>query len=304
MSVFESGTKLDLFGDRMDLNALRLMASAHKLWMRNERGGKRADLSLKTLRQFRLTGIDLTRAKLTGVQLLRCDLTEAKFFEADFFGANLSESLFVRTDCRGADFRGAQLSGADFSEARLTGSDFREGLLMVNVDGDTRPAGHDTASGNGRIGMTCANLEGAKLRAAVAQKCDLSGANLRNADLSNADLSEACLKDADLRGSNLSGCNLMGARMNRANVEGAKLDGARLKGANIHGVAIDKAYSKNIDISETIAVDDSTRAVPGVHERLIAHELWVSSNGGEGERADFSGADLSGVDPRFLRVPP
>ncbi|HEY4164546.1 MAG TPA: pentapeptide repeat-containing protein, partial [Dongiaceae bacterium] len=177
------------------------------------------------------------------------------------------------------------------------GSDFRDGMLLVSVNGEAKPAEHEADPvGNRRIGMARANLEGARLRSALAQKADLSGANLRNADLSNADLSDASLKDADLRGSNLSGCNLTGARLNRANIEGAKLDGARLKDANIHGVAIAKALSKNLDISEAISVDDSAEAARGMHDRLAAHELWVSSNGDKGERADFSETDLSGVD--------
>ena len=39
---------------------------AHKLWLRNERGGKRADLSLKVLRNYTLPGIDLTRSWMVG----------------------------------------------------------------------------------------------------------------------------------------------------------------------------------------------------------------------------------------------
>jgi uncharacterized protein YjbI with pentapeptide repeats len=284
-------------GTNVEIDALKAMLLAHKLWLRNERGGRRADLSLKVLRNYTLPGIDLTRGKLTGVQLIQCDLSDAKLFEADLFGANLAKTIFIRADCRGVDFRGAQLSGADFSEAKLSGCDFRDGMLMVSVDGSAKPAEHERDTDlNARIGMTRANLEGARLRSAVARKADLSGANLRTADLTTADLTDASLKDADLRGSNLSGCNLTGVRMNRANIEGAKLDGAKLKDANIHGVAFDKALFNHLDVSEAIAVDDSTEAALGIRDRLTAHELWVSSNGAEGERGDFTASDLSGVD--------
>jgi len=67
----------------VEIDALKGMLLAHKLWLRNERGGRRADLSLKVLRNYTLPGIDLTRGKLTGVQLIHCDLTDAKLFEAD-----------------------------------------------------------------------------------------------------------------------------------------------------------------------------------------------------------------------------
>src|SRR6185369_14850145 len=52
----------------------------------------------------------------------------------------------------------------------------------------------------------------------------------------------------------------------------------------------------HLDVSEVISVDDSSEAALGIRERLTAHELWVSSNGAEGERANFSDTDLSGID--------
>ena len=51
----------------MELDALRAMLVAHKLWLRNERGGKRGDLSLKVLRNYTLPGIDLTRRAVDAI---------------------------------------------------------------------------------------------------------------------------------------------------------------------------------------------------------------------------------------------
>src|SRR5690606_31479977 len=103
-------------------------------------------------------------------------------------------------------------------------------------------------------------------------------------------------KDCDLRGANLKGCNLTGAMLNRAAIDGAKLEGAILKDANIHGVEIEKASYTNLDLSESISVDDSPAAALHIADLVLAHEQWVETSGTVGARADFSGLDLSGID--------
>jgi hypothetical protein len=74
--------------------------AAHKLWLNDEEGGVKADLS----------GADLREADLSGADLR----------EADLSGADLRE----------ADLSGADLSGADLSEANLSGA--KELLSAVN----------------------------------------------------------------------------------------------------------------------------------------------------------------------------
>ena len=125
----------------MDVQALKALLVAHRAWLRNERGGKRADLSLKTLRDLKLVNLQLPRSKMTGVQLLNCDLSGANVSESDLFAANLAGTKFIGADCRDCDFRGANLVGADFSEAQLSGTDFREGSLLVNTGGNMADKG-------------------------------------------------------------------------------------------------------------------------------------------------------------------
>lgn len=126
-------------GAEVELDDLKSILVAHRAWLRNERGGRRADLSLKVLRDVKLPNVQLPRAKLTGVQLINCDLSGGKIHECDFFAANLAGTKFVGADCHDSDFRGANLMGADFSEAILSGTDFREGSLLVNSGGQMAP---------------------------------------------------------------------------------------------------------------------------------------------------------------------
>ena len=71
---------------------LEVFLRKHKLWLRGEEGGERADLS----------GADLYRADLSGA-----DLSGADLYRANLSGANL-----YRADLSGADLYRANLSGA------------------------------------------------------------------------------------------------------------------------------------------------------------------------------------------------
>ena len=144
--------------------------------------------------------------------------------------------------------------------------------------------------------MNRADLTGAKLRNSIVRKADFSGAVLRNADLSGANFNGSTLKDVDLRGANLANCDLSGTQLNRAVVEGAFLDGVVLTDANVHGVDLKNAIYNSLDTSVTISVDDSAETQALIGEMIVAHESWVTSSGLEGQRADFSNADLSGLD--------
>ena len=46
----------------MDVQQLKEIITAHRAWLRNERGGRRADLSLKVLRDLNLKGLNLPKA--------------------------------------------------------------------------------------------------------------------------------------------------------------------------------------------------------------------------------------------------
>ena len=85
----------------------------HKMWLRNDPEGERADL----------TGVNLYGAYLRGADLTGADLVRADLVRADLRGADLIGADLVRADLRGADLRGANLYGADLREADLTGAD-------------------------------------------------------------------------------------------------------------------------------------------------------------------------------------
>ena len=279
-----------------DKEALELI-TAHRRWLYNDRRGKRADLSLRTLRSLDLRGVDLTRAKLTGAQFINCNLDGAILVEADLFGVNLSGTSFRKANCHSADFRGAILAATDFTEAILKACDFRDGTLLVSVAGTVAPPAMEKSSGDSGTKMSRADLAGARLHHAVIKRTDMSAAVLRKADLSGANLTGSSLKDADLRGANLTGCDLSRTLMNRALVDGANLSGAVLRDANVYNVDFSNAaYLDILDLKETISVDDSAEAAAAIAEQIKAHEDWVESSGAKGTRADFMGRDLSAVD--------
>ena len=94
----------------------------HALWINNESGGERADLSGAYLSgaylyQADLRGADLSGAYLRGANLSGANLRGAYLYQADLRGADLSGA-----DLRGADLRGANLSGAYLRGANLSGA--------------------------------------------------------------------------------------------------------------------------------------------------------------------------------------
>ena len=89
--------------------------AAHKLWLNNEEGGVRADLS----------GANLSGANLRGANLSWANLSEANLSGANLRGANLSGA-----NLRGANLRRADLSGANLFEANLSRA--KELLPAVN----------------------------------------------------------------------------------------------------------------------------------------------------------------------------
>ena len=145
----------------------------HKMWLRNDPEGERADL----------TGVNLYGAYLRGADLTGVNLYEAYLRGADLTGADLVRADLVRADLRGADLIGADLRGADLIGADLVRADLRG-----------------------------ADLRGANLYGADLREANLRGADLRGANLYGADLREADLTGADLTGADLTGADLTGAR--------------------------------------------------------------------------------------------
>ena len=153
----------------------------HKLWLNDEEGGVKADLSGANLRKANLSGADLSGANLSGADLSGANLSGANLSGADLSGANLSGANLSGADLSGANLSWANLSWADLSGADLSGAN----LSWAN--------------------LSWADLSGADLSWANLSGADLRGANLRKANLSGADLSWANLSGADLRKADLSG---------------------------------------------------------------------------------------------------
>ena len=206
-------------------------------------GGRRIDLSGRTLRGLDLSGLDFKSAKLTGADLFGADLTTANLRGADLSGAILNRTTIIRTDFSGADLHGAAFMrpsvstslSYEFAEApRFSGADMRGVRLTSHMEG---------------VDFRGVNLAGAKLgphepRADISSMpssmlihCDFSGAIMTDIDLSRAvltfsrfvgaDLRRATLDLADLTRADLSGADLTDADLSGANLDGAILSGAK-----------------------------------------------------------------------------
>ena len=104
----------------MTKEELDLILAAHKAWLNDEEGGKRADLSGAVLSGANLSGANLRWADLSGA-----DLSGAVLSGADLSGANLSGADLSWADLSGAVLSGANLSGANLSGANLSGANLR-----------------------------------------------------------------------------------------------------------------------------------------------------------------------------------
>ena len=111
----------------MDKEQLKEVLEKHKLWILEDEGGERADLS----------GADLSDANLSGADLSGANLRDADLRWADLSGANLSFANLGAADLGAADLRGADLSGANLSGANLSGANLSRAYLR---DADLRGA--------------------------------------------------------------------------------------------------------------------------------------------------------------------
>ena len=160
---------------------LKKILEAHKKWLNDEEGGKRADLRDADLSYADLSDADLSYAELNGAELNGADLRYA-----DLSYAELRDTELNGADLSYAELRDTELNGADLSYAELKRADLRDADLSYAELRDTN--------------LSYADLSGANLSYA-----GLRGANLRNADLSGANLSYAGLSGADLSYADLSG---------------------------------------------------------------------------------------------------
>lgn len=114
-------------------NALDEILRKHKMWLKDEEGGVRADLSgadlsFCDLSNTDLYGASLDRADLSGANLERAKLERTNLYRANLYGANLdgadlSGANLRCADLHGADLDGAKLHGANLYHANLAGAE-------------------------------------------------------------------------------------------------------------------------------------------------------------------------------------
>ena len=120
----------------------------HKSWLKDEAGGKRADLRCADLRGASLRGASLRGADLRDADLCHANLRNANLRDADLCHANLRGADLRGADLRDADLCYAYLRGANLRDADLRGADLRDADLrdaignmveIKSVQADTWP---------------------------------------------------------------------------------------------------------------------------------------------------------------------
>lgn len=97
----------------MTQNELDKILTAHKKWVKNENGGRRADFWGADLQGADLQGAGLRCANIRGADLQGAGLRCADLRCAGLPGADLRGADLWGANIRGADLRGADLRGAD-----------------------------------------------------------------------------------------------------------------------------------------------------------------------------------------------
>ena len=105
-------------------DTLKEALDAHRSWIFDKAGGRRADLSGADLSGADLSGTNLTGANLTGANLTGANLSGARLSGADLTGADLSDA-----DLTGAYLGGANLTSANLTGANLTGANLSDAYL-------------------------------------------------------------------------------------------------------------------------------------------------------------------------------
>ena len=94
----------------------------HEKWVRDEKGGERANLTGANLARA-----DLTDASLVGANLVGANLVDAKLTDANLVGANLTRANLTNANLVGAYLAGANLKGTCLDpEAPLPEADLSE----------------------------------------------------------------------------------------------------------------------------------------------------------------------------------
>ena len=140
---------------------LKEVLELHKKWLKEEKGGEKADLSGEDL-----SDIDLKDINLRYVFLSYANLENANLENANLIGANLSDANLI-----GANLIGANLSYANLENANLKGVNLTDANLT-------------------RANLIDANLTRANLRYVFLTDANLTDANLKYAKLTGTNLTD------------------------------------------------------------------------------------------------------------------
>ena len=116
----------------MQQEQLNEVLRLHKMWLNNEDGGERANLT-----DADLTGADLRGADLRGANLRGANLRGADLRGANLTGANLTDADLRGADLTDADLRGAELIGIKIKTATVFTGIYRYVVIaIVSETGD------------------------------------------------------------------------------------------------------------------------------------------------------------------------
>ena len=114
----------------------------HKLWLKGDEDGVRADLSGVNLSGADLAGADLRNANL-GTNLENADLENANLAGAYLEDANLEGAYLENANLAGANLMGANLRGANLEDADLSGTNLGGAYLEYTNLENANLAGAD-----------------------------------------------------------------------------------------------------------------------------------------------------------------
>ncbi|MCK9447234.1 pentapeptide repeat-containing protein, partial [bacterium] len=118
----------------MTQKELNYILKLHQMWLDNEIGGKRANLSEVDLSGANLINADLSKANLSGANLSKANLSKANLSKADLSGAILSIANLSKADLSGANLQYANLFYVNLSYTNLSGANlFKANLSYADL---------------------------------------------------------------------------------------------------------------------------------------------------------------------------
>ncbi len=102
---------------------LDLILDKHDMWLKDEDGGEKANLSSANLSSANLSSANLRYANLSSANLSSANLRYADLRYADLRSADLRSAYLSYADLRSADLRSAYLRSADLRSAYLSYAD-------------------------------------------------------------------------------------------------------------------------------------------------------------------------------------